>query len=174
MEDAILLLTSLRLGGMETMKAVFLYPCVYICLCVVSVLTCEIQTHAQIQSQGNETFFISCVCSYICVCIYFDVVHTCIFLRLHLRRTCEPGVKWVIVICPFQNSRCQKQFSWHRLLWCCKQIRWDKPFSGVKTFFFSNKSVSWLLTTWVKFENPPWSIFSKIGARKMSKERQEF
>ena len=39
--------------------------CFYICPCVVSVHSCEMQTHAQIQSQGNETFFISCVCIYV-------------------------------------------------------------------------------------------------------------
>ena len=67
--------------------------CFYICLCVVSVHSCEMQTHVQIQSQGNETFFISCVGAGVCVCICFDVVHRCIFLRLHLRRTCEPSLK---------------------------------------------------------------------------------
>ena len=67
--------------------------CFYICLCVVSVHSCEMQTHVQIQSQGNETFFISCVGACVCVCICFDVVHRCIFLRLHLRRTCEPSLK---------------------------------------------------------------------------------
>jgi len=85
--------------------------CFHICLCVVSVHSCEIQTHAQIQSQGNETFFISCVGACVCVCICFDVVHRCIFLRLHLRRTCEPGLKWVIVISPLQIARYQGQYA---------------------------------------------------------------
>ena len=62
----------------------------------------------------------------------------------------------------------EKNWPW----WYSKPIPLDEPFSYVKTFFCCSKSVL-LITTWVKFENPPWSIFSKIEERKMSKERQE-
>ena len=51
------------------------------------VHTCGMQT------QENGEFFISCVC----VCICDEVVHTCISLRLHMRRTLEPGF-WVTFI----------------------------------------------------------------------------
>ena len=87
-----LLISRLNRGGMEPMEPVFFYyPCVCICVCVSSVHMCEMQTQAQMKANENETFSISCFGAYVC----FDVVHTCIFLflRLHLRRTYEPGLR---------------------------------------------------------------------------------
>ena len=35
-------------------------------------------------------------CACVCTCISVEVVHTCISLRLHLRRLCEPGLNMQI------------------------------------------------------------------------------
>ena len=78
--------------GCGAMEPVFFLPCVCICICHALVHMRKMQT----QAQENENVSISCDSACACIYICITVVRTHIFVRLHLHRTCEPGLNLLV------------------------------------------------------------------------------